>query len=123
VAPWRSSTARPSASTSGGRRLAEVLVRGSRLLAVGNGGSAAEAQHLTSELVGRYRDDRPPFSAIALCAETSSLTAIGNDYGVDRIFARQVRVTDGRVTCSSPCPRPARRRTSSPRPKRRWTPD
>ncbi|HEX2065099.1 MAG TPA: SIS domain-containing protein [Acidimicrobiales bacterium] len=74
-----------------GRRLAAVLVGGGRLLAVGNGGSAAQAQHLTSELVGRYRDDRPGFSAIALHAETSSLTAVGNDYGVKEIFARQVR--------------------------------
>ena len=74
-----------------GRRLTDVLVRGGRLLAAGNGGSAAEAQHLTSELVGRYRDDRPPFSAIALHAETSATTAIANDYGVEEIFARQVR--------------------------------
>ena len=64
--------------------------RGGRLLAAGNGGSAAQAQHLTAELVGRYRDDRPPFSAIALHAETSSLTAIANDYGADELFARQV---------------------------------
>ena len=74
-----------------GRRLADVLVRGGRLLAAGNGGSAAEAQHLTAELVGRYRDDRPPFSAIALCVESSSVTAIGNDYGIEAVFARQVR--------------------------------
>jgi D-sedoheptulose 7-phosphate isomerase len=74
-----------------GRRLADVLVEGGRLLAVGNGGSAAQAAHLTSELVGRYRDDRPPFSAIALSAEASAVTAIGNDYGVEEIFARQVR--------------------------------
>jgi D-sedoheptulose 7-phosphate isomerase len=74
-----------------GRALADVLVRGGRLLAVGNGGSAAEAQHLTAEIVGRYRDDRPPFSAIALHAETSAMTAIGNDYGIDEVFARQVR--------------------------------
>jgi D-sedoheptulose 7-phosphate isomerase len=74
-----------------GRRLTDVLLRGGRLLAAGNGGSASQAQHLTSELVGRYRDDRPPFSAIALCAESSSVTAIGNDYGVGEIFARQVR--------------------------------
>jgi D-sedoheptulose 7-phosphate isomerase len=73
-----------------GTELAAVLVAGGRLLAAGNGGSAAEAQHLTSELVGRYRDDRPPFSAIALHAETSSCTAIGNDYGPDEVFARQV---------------------------------
>ncbi|CAA9479822.1 MAG: Phosphoheptose isomerase [uncultured Solirubrobacteraceae bacterium] len=74
-----------------GRELAETLAGGGRLLAAGNGGSAAQAQHLTSELVGRYRDDRPAFSAISLCAETSALTAIGNDYGVEAMFARQVR--------------------------------
>jgi D-sedoheptulose 7-phosphate isomerase len=74
-----------------GRALAEVLAGGGRLLAAGNGGSAAQAQHLTSELVGRYRDDRPPFSAIALCTEGSALTAIGNDYGMEEVFARQVR--------------------------------
>jgi D-sedoheptulose 7-phosphate isomerase len=74
-----------------GRHLARVLSGGGRLLAVGNGGSAAQAQHLTSELVGRYRDDRPPLSALALHAESSSLTAIANDYGADEAFARQVR--------------------------------
>ncbi|MFV0132941.1 SIS domain-containing protein [Streptomyces sp. HMX87] len=74
-----------------GERLASVLSGGGRLLAAGNGGSAAQAQHLTAELVGRYRDDRPPFSAIALHADTSSTTAIANDYGVDEVFARQVR--------------------------------
>jgi len=70
--------------------LAEVLQAGNRLLAVGNGGSAAQAQHLTSELVGRYCNERHPFSAISLHADTSSVTAISNDYGVDAIFARQV---------------------------------
>ncbi|MDT0213864.1 glycosyltransferase [Rothia sp. ARF10] len=75
---------------SWGERLATALVGGSRLLAAGNGGSAAEAQHLTAELVGRYRDERRPLSAIALTAETSSLTAILNDYGPDEVFARQV---------------------------------
>lgn len=74
-----------------GRQLAGVLSAGGRLLACGNGGSAAEAQHLTAELVGRYQADRRPFSAIALHAETSSTTAIGNDYGPDEVFARQVR--------------------------------
>jgi D-sedoheptulose 7-phosphate isomerase len=74
-----------------GGALADVLVGGGRLLAVGNGGSAAHAQHLTSELVGRYRDDRRPFSAISLHAEPSALTAIVNDYGADECFARQVR--------------------------------
>jgi D-sedoheptulose 7-phosphate isomerase len=73
-----------------GTRLAAVLDAGGRLLAAGNGGSAAQAQHLTAELVGRYRDDRAPFSAISLCAETSSLTAICNDYPAEELFARQV---------------------------------
>ena len=73
-----------------GTRLAETLQAGGRLLAAGNGGSAAQAQHLTAELVGRYRDDRGPFSAICLSAETSSLTAICNDYPADELFARQV---------------------------------
>jgi D-sedoheptulose 7-phosphate isomerase len=73
-----------------GRELARLLAAGGRLLAVGNGGSAAQAQHLTSELVGRSRDDRPPFAAIALHADTSSLTAIANDFGAEEMFARQV---------------------------------
>jgi D-sedoheptulose 7-phosphate isomerase len=73
-----------------GRHMARVLLGGGRLLAAGNGGSAAQAQHLTSELVGRYRDDRPAFSAIALHAETSAVTAIVNDYGAPALFARQV---------------------------------
>jgi len=72
------------------RTMAECLVGGGRLLAAGNGGSAAEAQHLTAELVGRYDGDRRPFSAIALHGETSSLTAIANDYGYEQAFARQV---------------------------------
>ena len=74
-----------------GRHLSAVLSGGGRLLAAGNGGSAAQAQHLTSELVGRYRDDRRAFSAISLCVEASSVTAITNDYGTDDVFARQVR--------------------------------
>ena len=71
--------------------LAARLPLGARLLAAGNGGSAAEAQHLTAELVGRFRDDRRPFAALALHAETSSLTAISNDYGYQEVFARQVQ--------------------------------
>ena len=73
-----------------GRLVADVLGRRGRMLAAGNGGSAAQAQHLTAELVGRYRADRPPFSAICLTAETSTLTAIANDYPADELFARQV---------------------------------
>jgi D-sedoheptulose 7-phosphate isomerase len=60
-------------------------------LVAGNGGSAAEAQHLAAELVGRLRGERIPLSAIALTADTSALTAISNDYGYEEVFARQVR--------------------------------
>ncbi len=74
-----------------GVELAQRLLRGQRLLAAGNGGSAAEAQHLTAELVGRFDGERVPFSAISLHAETSAVTAIANDYGYDEVFARQVR--------------------------------
>jgi glycosyltransferase involved in cell wall biosynthesis/phosphoheptose isomerase len=73
-----------------GEWLAERLLDGGRLLAVGNGGSAAESQHLTAELVGRFSTERRPLSAIPLHADGSSLTAIGNDYGAEEIFARQV---------------------------------
>jgi D-sedoheptulose 7-phosphate isomerase len=74
-----------------GRRLAERLTDDGRLLVAGNGGSAAQAQHLTSEIVGRFVTDRPPFSAIALPADSSATTAIVNDYGADALFARQVQ--------------------------------
>ncbi|MEU8218940.1 SIS domain-containing protein [Micromonospora taraxaci] len=74
-----------------GADLAHRLATGGRLLVAGNGGSAAEAQHLTAELVGKLHDDRQPLSAIALHAETSALTAIANDYGYDDVYARQVR--------------------------------
>ncbi|BBJ45298.1 phosphoheptose isomerase [Streptomyces antimycoticus] len=73
-----------------GRHLAAILPAGGRLIAAGNGGSAAQAQHLTAELVGRYRRERPAYSAIALHADTSSLTAIGNDYGFEELYARQI---------------------------------
>src|SRR5690606_30939743 len=82
-------------------RLATTLTNGGRLLVAGNGGSAAEAQHLTAELVGRWVSDRRPLSGIALTAETSSLTAILNDYGPDEVFARQVEAhgRPGDVLC------------------------
>ena len=63
---------------------------GNTVLACGNGGSAADAQHLVAELVGRFRDERRALAAIALSADTAILTAVGNDYGYERIFARQV---------------------------------
>jgi D-sedoheptulose 7-phosphate isomerase len=74
-----------------GAELARHLGRGGRLLIAGNGGSAAEAQHLSAELVGRLRDERAPLSAIALTPDSSAVTAISNDYGFEEVFARQVR--------------------------------
>jgi D-sedoheptulose 7-phosphate isomerase len=74
-----------------GADLAGRLLAGSRLLAAGNGGSAAEAQHLTAELVGRFDGERRALSAIALHADSSAVTAIGNDYGYAEVYARQVR--------------------------------
>ncbi|MGW2642934.1 PfkB family carbohydrate kinase [Streptomyces sp. NPDC001348] len=77
--------------TDWGARLAQLGSDGRRLLVAGNGGSAAQAQHLTAELVGRFQRERPPISALSLHAETSSVTAISNDYGYQQVFARQVR--------------------------------
>ena len=73
-----------------GRRMAECLRGGGRVLAFGNGGSAADAQHLAGELVGRFRRDRAALSAIALTTDTSVITAIGNDMGYESVFRRQV---------------------------------
>jgi len=68
----------------------ETLKRGNKVLLCGNGGSAADAQHIAAELTGRYKVERRGLCAIALTTDTSALTAIGNDYGFDRIFDRQV---------------------------------
>lgn len=67
-----------------------ALASGNKLLFFGNGGSAADAQHLATELVVRYKRNRPALAAIALTTDTSALTAIGNDFGFDSLFARQV---------------------------------
>ena len=73
-----------------GRRMAERLLDGGRLLAFGNGGSAADAQHFASELVGRLARERRALAAMALTTDPSSVTAIGNDMGFAAVFARQV---------------------------------
>jgi len=70
--------------------LAGALKAGRKVLFLGNGGSAADAQHLAGELVGRFMKERGPLPAIALTTDTSVLTAVANDYGYDRVFARQV---------------------------------
>jgi D-sedoheptulose 7-phosphate isomerase len=73
------------------RAVADALKAGNKLLLIGNGGSAADAQHIAAEIVGRYKQERPGWAAIALTTDTSALTAIGNDYGFEQIFARQVQ--------------------------------
>lgn len=77
--------------TRWGAALAGLLSGGGRLLVAGNGGSAAQAQHLSAELVGRLTADRRPLAALALHADTSTLTAVANDYGFEEVYARQVR--------------------------------
>ena len=72
------------------RETTGVLVGGGKILLFGNGGSAADAQHIAAELVGRFKLERRGLPAMALTVNTSSLTAIGNDHGFERIFARQV---------------------------------
>lgn len=73
-----------------GELLCSTLIRGNKLLIAGNGGSAADAQHFAAELVGRFLTERRALPAVALSTDTSILTAVGNDYGFERIFSRQV---------------------------------
>lgn len=74
-----------------GERLARVLAAGGKLLFCGNGGSAADSQHLAAELTGRFIKDRRPLAALALSTDSSALTCIGNDYAFDAVFERQVQ--------------------------------
>ncbi len=67
------------------------VTSGGKVLACGNGGSAADAQHFSAEFVGRFERERPELAAVALTTDTSALTAIANDYGYDRVFSKQVR--------------------------------
>ncbi len=76
---------------SAGRVICDALGAGNKILLCGNGGSAADAQHIAAELVGRYEDQRRPFPAIALTTDTSALTALSNDFGYEEVFARQVQ--------------------------------
>ncbi len=71
-------------------RLVAGLQAGGRVLAFGNGGSAAQASHFAAELTGRFEEDRPGFDAVALSADAAALTSVANDYGFDQVFARQV---------------------------------
>lgn len=73
------------------RTMATSLARGGKILWCGNGGSAADAQHFSAELVNRFLMERPPLPSVALSTDTSALTAIGNDYSFDQIFSKQVQ--------------------------------
>ena len=73
-----------------GRTATQTLKNGGKILLCGNGGSAADSQHIAAELVGRFGKDRPPLAAIALTVDSSAMTAIGNDYDFTAIYARQV---------------------------------
>jgi D-sedoheptulose 7-phosphate isomerase len=79
-----------------GQTLCRAFAGGGRLYTFGNGGSAADAQHLAAELVGRYRRERRPLPAVALSVDPSVVTCIGNDYSFDDVFARQVTALAGR---------------------------
>ncbi len=76
---------------AGAQRLAECITAGQKVLIFGNGGSAADSQHIAAEFVNRFRIERPPLAAIALTTDTSILTSIGNDYHFNDIFSKQVR--------------------------------
>jgi D-sedoheptulose 7-phosphate isomerase len=86
--------AQDAAMLTAARQIAQVIGSGLRaghkLLLVGNGGSAGDAQHIAAEIVGRYKRERSAWPAIALTTDTSALTAISNDYGFEQVFARQV---------------------------------
>jgi D-sedoheptulose 7-phosphate isomerase len=73
------------------KELCSAFERGNKVLLFGNGGSAADAQHIAAEWIGRFRRERRPLPAIALTTDTSILTAVGNDYGYDQVFVRQVQ--------------------------------
>ena len=83
-------TANAAAVAAAAAAIAAALQQGNAVLTFGNGGSAADAQHFAAEMVGRYERDRQAWPAIALTTDTSALTAVGNDYGFDRVFARQI---------------------------------
>jgi len=75
--------------------ICQALEHGNKILLYGNGGSAADAQHIAAEMVGRFQRERRPLAAIALTTDTSILTSIGNDYGFEQVFVRQIRALGG----------------------------
>ena len=86
----------PAQIARAGEALARALKNGKKVLSCGNGGSAADSQHFAAEMVGRFERERPALAAVALSTDSSILTAIGNDYGFERVFSRQIEAL-GRV--------------------------
>lgn len=91
AAQTRAREALPELVAQAAEKLAATLGAGGRVLVCGNGGSAADAQHFAAEFTNRFERERPPLAAIALTTDTSALTAIGNDYHFNQVFAKQVR--------------------------------
>jgi phosphoheptose isomerase len=77
--------------TDAAARMFQALMAGKKIMACGNGGSAADAQHFTAELINRFERERPPLAAVSLTTDTSTLTSIGNDYHFDEVFSKQIR--------------------------------
>lgn len=81
----------PSAIVEAGQRMVESLLNGGKILTCGNGGSAGDAQHFSSELLNRFERERPALPAIALTTDSSTITSIANDYNYNEVFAKQIR--------------------------------
>lgn len=81
----------PESINNAAQMMVEALIRGNKILSCGNGGSAGDAQHFSSELLNRYERDRPSLPAMALTTDSSTITSIANDYSYDEVFSKQVR--------------------------------
>ena len=90
----------PPAIDKAAMMMVEALIRGNKILSCGNGGSAGDAQHFSSEMLNRFERDRPSLPAIAITTDTSTLTSITNDYSYDEVFSKQVRAL-GQPGCSA----------------------
>jgi D-sedoheptulose 7-phosphate isomerase len=99
IAAVKSVEALEGAIQASAERIADTLKRGGKILLMGNGGSAADSQHLAAEFVGRFKMERRGLAAIALTTDTSILTAIANDYGAARVFARQIEALGRQGDC------------------------
>ncbi len=97
--------------TGAGELLFETLEKGGKILICGNGGSAADAQHFSAEIVGRFEKERNAWPAVSLTTDTSILTAVANDYAYDDVFSRQVRGLGKRGIRSSVSPHPEIQKT------------